>query len=69
LVKVGLESDNPTTLSDGKRLLAQSKIKPHELFGLLELQTQLRQKGFIRSLEQLAAERHASSNVVLECAA
>jgi len=68
LAKVGLESDNPSKLSDGKILLKQGKINPEELFELLELQTQMRQRGLVRTLEQLADQKNNTVEIILEAA-
>lgn len=53
---VGREAMTPTVMSQGKELVKQGLISSDELYTVLEIQANMRSKGFVRSLEDLAKD-------------
>lgn len=60
---VGKEAIVPTINSIGQNLVARGLINNDELFGLLESQVELRHRGFVKTLEELAIELRASQQI------
>lgn len=57
---VGKEAINPTVVSDGQKMINEGKVTPEQLFSLLETQALMRQRGFVRTLEELLEEVNAA---------
>lgn len=53
---VGREAITPTVVSHGKQLVKSGLISSSELYVILEIQANMRSKGFVRSLDDLAKD-------------
>ena len=53
---VGREAITPSVMSHGKQLVKTGLITAEELYSILEIQANMRGKGFVRSLDDLAKD-------------